>query len=142
MTGPAQPPANMPPEILHLRKLLVEDPTHGASATGAWDAAWRSDVTPWDSRLKDVQPSLRELVESEFWHERVEPGLREIGGRVRALVAGCGRGYDAIYFALQGIDSVGIDLSPTAVRAANDHLESLGANAPKNVELFVLRKFL
>ncbi|GAA5853560.1 hypothetical protein JCM3766R1_003129 [Sporobolomyces carnicolor] len=134
MTGPAQPPATMPPEILHLRKLLAEDPTHGASATGAWDAAWRSDVTPWDSRLKDVQPSLRELVESEFWHERVEPGLREIGGRVRALVAGCGRGYDAIYFALQGIDSVGIDLSPTAVRAANDHLESLGANAPKNVE--------
>ncbi|GAA5869169.1 hypothetical protein JCM16303_000380 [Sporobolomyces ruberrimus] len=126
-------PPQMPAEILKLRELISSDPTGGATATGAWDEAWRANVTPWDSKLKDVQPSLRELVD-ENW-DNVKgvswDSLRENGGK--ALVAGCGRGYDAIYFASKGIDTIGMDLSPTAVDAARQHLSTL-SGAPSNVE--------
>jgi hypothetical protein len=81
----------MPAEILKLRSLISSDPTGGTSATGAWDEAWRANVTPWDSKLKDVQPSLRELVDEKWGQVRgIEwDSLKEDGGR--ALVAGCGR---------------------------------------------------
>lgn len=36
----------------------------------------------------------------------------------RALVPGCGRGYDAIAFGKSGYDSTGLDLSPTGVEQA------------------------
>lgn len=36
----------------------------------------------------------------------------------RALVPGCGRGYDSIAFGKSGYDSVGLDLSPTGVEQA------------------------
>ena len=36
----------------------------------------------------------------------------------RAIVPGCGRGYDAAYFARLGLESWGVDISPTAVEAA------------------------
>jgi len=83
-------PPQMPAEILKLRSLLSSDPSGGASATGAWDEAWRSNVTPWDSKLKDVQPSLRELVEEKWGDvEGVEWDTLKKDGK--ALVAGCGR---------------------------------------------------
>ncbi|GAA6019180.1 hypothetical protein JCM11491_001406 [Sporobolomyces phaffii] len=122
----------MPAEILRLRELLASDPTGGASATGAWDEAWRNDVTPWDSKLKDVQPSLRELVDDR-WHDVPLEWAALAANQGRALVAGCGRGYDATYFATKGIDALGIDLSQTAVDAARRHLATL-SGAPTNVE--------
>ncbi|GAA5990626.1 hypothetical protein JCM5350_001332 [Sporobolomyces pararoseus] len=125
-------PPQMPAEIMKLRSLLSSDPTNGASSSGAWDEAWRSNVTPWDSKLKDVQPSLRELVE-EKWDQVKGVEWNELQKDGKALVAGCGRGYDAIYFASKGIDSIGMDLSPTAVEAAKAHLSSL-SGAPSNVE--------
>lgn len=36
----------------------------------------------------------------------------------RALVPGCGRGYDVIAFGRSGYDSTGLDLSPTGVEQA------------------------
>ncbi|CAN0488763.1 unnamed protein product, partial [Ectocarpus sp. 8 AP-2014] len=36
----------------------------------------------------------------------------------RALVPGCGRGYDSIAFGKSGYDSIGLDLSPTGVEQA------------------------
>ncbi|GAA5898962.1 uncharacterized protein JCM6883_003487 [Sporobolomyces salmoneus] len=124
-------PPQMPAEILKLRSLLASDPSQGAKADGAWDEAWRSNVTPWDSKLKDVQPSLRELIEENWGETGIRwEDLRQDEGK--ALVAGCGRGYDAIYFASRGIPSVGIDLSPRAVEAAQAHLATL-SGAPTNV---------
>ncbi|GAA5939637.1 uncharacterized protein JCM15063_005239 [Sporobolomyces koalae] len=121
----------MPAEILKLRELMSNDPSQGASAVGAWDQAWRAQITPWDSKLKDVQPSLRELVE-EHW-QSVKGVTWESLQDGKALVAGCGRGYDAIYFASKGISAVGLDLSPTAVEAAREHLANLPGEARTNV---------
>ncbi|GAA5846392.1 hypothetical protein JCM5353_000477 [Sporobolomyces roseus] len=122
-------PPRMPAEILKLRELISQDPSQGAAAEGAWDGAWRANVTPWDSKLKDVQPSLRELVEERWAKTGIEWESLKDG---KALVAGCGRGYDAIFFASKGIDAIGMDLSSTAVEAAREHHSSL-SGAPSNV---------
>ncbi|KAJ4485286.1 S-adenosyl-L-methionine-dependent methyltransferase [Lentinula aciculospora] len=90
-----------------MRAIITEDPQ-------SWDILWKQKVTPWDSG--EIQPPLRQVVE---------------GGNVpfakggRALVPGCGRGYDTIYLALAlGTDTIGLDASVTAVEAANELLQS------------------
>ncbi|CEQ41899.1 SPOSA6832_03669, partial [Sporobolomyces salmonicolor] len=124
-------PTSMPESILKMRELLASDPTEGRSATGGWDQAWKADLTPWDSKNKDVQPALRELVE-ERWAEVGLPLASLSDGM--ALVPGCGRGYDAVFFASKGIDAIGLDLSATAVEAAKAH-HAAQPGAPSNVEL-------
>ncbi|GAA5935393.1 hypothetical protein JCM1841_001943 [Sporobolomyces salmonicolor] len=123
-------PTSMPESILKMRELLASDPTEGRSATGGWDQAWKADLTPWDSKNKDVQPALRELVE-ERWAEVGLPLASLSDGM--ALVPGCGRGYDAVFFASKGIDAIGLDLSATAVEAAKAH-HAAQPGAPSNVE--------
>ncbi|GAA6061617.1 hypothetical protein JCM10212_000959 [Sporobolomyces blumeae] len=124
---------HVPPALVQVREFLSSDPTQGTTPTGGWDQCWKAQVTPWDSQAKDVQPSLRELVEDK-WHDvdGVEWSDLVEGGKGKALVAGCGRGYDAIYFASKGFDAVGMDLSPTAVERAKEHHASL-SGAPQNV---------
>ncbi|KAE9389993.1 S-adenosyl-L-methionine-dependent methyltransferase [Gymnopus androsaceus JB14] len=72
------------------------------------------NVLPWDAG--EIQPPLRQVIE---------------GGEVpfpkegKALVPGCGRGYDAIYLASAlGHDTIGLDCSATAVEAAQKLLQS------------------
>jgi SAM-dependent methyltransferase len=52
----------------------------------------------------------------------------EAGGKVRkrALVPGCGRGYDVLLFASYGYDAYGLDASSTALRAAEKLLQDQG----------------
>ncbi|KAF9221882.1 S-adenosyl-L-methionine-dependent methyltransferase [Gyrodon lividus] len=77
-------------------RLLQENPDNG------WDNAWKAGVTPWDAG--DVQPALRNLILSK------ELDLPKQG---RAL------GYDATFIASNlGLDALAIDISPTAVQAA------------------------
>ena len=61
---------------------------------------------------------------------RVEPALAKLcaGGslppRGRALVPGCGRGYAVAELARAGFDATGLEIAPTAVKAANDHISA------------------
>ncbi|KPV76316.1 uncharacterized protein RHOBADRAFT_52341 [Rhodotorula graminis WP1] len=113
--------------LLKVRELLGSDPTGGQSATGGWDQAWKANATPWDAG--DVQPAFRELLDERWAHVGVPLDSLKDG---KALVAGCGRGCDAAFIAAHGIDTLGIDLSPTAVQVARDHLAAQ-ANAPQNI---------
>ncbi|KAL5629534.1 hypothetical protein BROUX41_001140 [Berkeleyomyces rouxiae] len=78
-----------------------------ASHAKRWDALWAEQKTPWDC----AQPS---------------PALSEALAKVhcararlrRALVPGCGRGYDVRLLASWGFDAVGLDASTTAIVAA------------------------
>lgn len=49
----------------------------------------------------------------------------------KALVPGCGRGYDVCEMAKRGYDALGLDIAPTAVKAASEYsdgaLEENGA---------------
>ncbi|KAI0685916.1 S-adenosyl-L-methionine-dependent methyltransferase [Cytidiella melzeri] len=91
-----------------IRGFIAEDPKAG------WDEAWKANVTPWD--VGEVQPAFYDLLKTS--------GI-DFPKSGRALVPGCGRAYDAIYIANElGHHTLAIDISPTAVKAAEELLSS------------------
>lgn len=92
-----------------VHSIVTEDPK-------SWDELWKQDLTPWDDG--QMQPPLRSLIESK------ELELPPTG---RALVPGCGSGYDAIFLGSAiGYDVVGLDISSKAVECAQKNLTSSG----------------
>ncbi|EIN10667.1 S-adenosyl-L-methionine-dependent methyltransferase [Punctularia strigosozonata HHB-11173 SS5] len=111
------------PAQAKVRELIKERGQNG------WDDAW--SATPWD--VGKIQPPLRTLLES---------GRLELPKTGRALVPGCGKGYDAIFIAeTLGYDTVAADISPTAVEAAKQHASSSPNGLPSNVSFEVIDFF-
>ncbi|KAG8218361.1 S-adenosyl-L-methionine-dependent methyltransferase [Butyriboletus roseoflavus] len=105
---------SMPVAFEELVRIIKESPVSG------WDNAWKVGVTPWDSG--DVQPALCNLIMSN------ELDLPKNG---RALIPGCGKGYDATFIASQlGLDVLAIDLSSTAIQAARDRFDTSSSRVP------------
>ncbi|EKM54217.1 uncharacterized protein PHACADRAFT_257911 [Phanerochaete carnosa HHB-10118-sp] len=101
-----------------VRDLVAKDPVRG------WDDAWKANMTPWDDG--GVQPPLRDLLSA---HELKLPTSG------RALVPGCGKGYDAHFIATTtGLDTLAVDISPTAVRLAKESLADLNLPSTVNVK--------
>lgn len=73
-------------------------------ASNSWDQCWVEDVTPWD--LGKVTPIVVDLVERKDL---------PVG---RALVPGCGSGYDVVALASHARHVIGLDISATAVDRA------------------------
>jgi len=95
-------------QVQKIRAIVANDTTGNP-----WDAIWKQNVTPWDQGV--VQRSLREFVESN------KVTLPTSG---KALVPGCGRGYEAVYLATKlGLETTGMDISETAVEEANKNLK-------------------
>ncbi|KAI2676871.1 hypothetical protein LCP963914a_8166 [Penicillium roqueforti] len=86
----------------------VED--HGSGWSKLWDSG-ESDL--WD-RGK-ASPALVDIIEREM--ELLDPFTPD-GERKKALVPGCGRGYDVVMLALHGFDAYGLEISETAVKKA------------------------
>ncbi|KAG8917178.1 hypothetical protein FRC01_002623 [Tulasnella sp. 417] len=83
--------------------------------SGLASAALRQErVTPWDNG--EIQPPLRDFIESNDGKAL----LSKKSENARALVPGCGTGYDAAYFASLGYEALGADLSSTAVQRAKE----------------------
>ena len=83
----------------------------------AWDELWAKSFTPWDRNQPN--PALVETVEKKA--ALFSSPIQKVEGaktRKKALVPGCGGGYDVLLFASLGFDSYGLDTSQTAVRAA------------------------
>ena len=76
-----------------------------------FDAMYLEGSPPWD--IGRAQPKFVQLVEEG-----------RITGRV--LDVGCGTGENAIYFATQGLDVVGVDGAPEAIRQAHDKARTRG----------------
>ncbi|MEX2011179.1 MAG: class I SAM-dependent methyltransferase [Chloroflexota bacterium] len=70
---------------------------------GAWDAAYRSGIVPWD--VGHPQSVFVRLADAGAIASPV-------------LEAGCGTGGHALYFSSRGIEAVGVDFSPVAIAAA------------------------
>jgi methyl halide transferase len=93
-----------------------------------WDTLWHNENTPWDRGLPS--PALVELLKDKHF-----PLVPE-GKKGKALVPGCGRGYDVVLFAgltgdEQNIEkAVGLDVSEKAVEEARER----HANAPGHSE--------
>uniref|UniRef100_A0A0D9WM19 Methyltransferase domain-containing protein n=1 Tax=Leersia perrieri TaxID=77586 RepID=A0A0D9WM19_9ORYZ len=87
------------PAVGRLRELVK----CGEAADG-WEKSWESGVTPWD--LGKPTPIIEHLVKS---------GTLPKG---RALVPGCGMGYDVVALASPERFVVGLDISSTAMEKA------------------------
>jgi len=91
------------------------DPSKAVETQG-WEQLWQEGITPW--------ATLRINAPMTYLFEK-EQGEIKIPRGGKALVPGCGRGDDVVIFGKLGYDSLGIDLSPTAVQHANEWLKTV-----------------
>lgn len=92
--------------------------SHFSSASGIaehgqkWDSLWKDNFTPWDKGTPS--PALVDILS-----ERQDLFPNTSGGsRKKALVPGCGKGYDVLLLAAFGYDAYGLEISSTALEAA------------------------
>lgn len=84
--------------------------------TSRWEALWQQgELLLWDKGKPS--PALVDLLSKR--RDLVGPSVVD-GKRKRALVPGCGRGYDVLLLASCGYDAYGLDVSQSAVRACED----------------------
>ncbi|KAF7718066.1 Uncharacterized protein PECH_002402 [Penicillium ucsense] len=84
--------------------------------TSGWSDLWDSGESGLWDRGK-ASPALVDLIERQDTSSFFDPFTQD-GRRKKALVPGCGRGYDAVMLALHGFDVVGLEVSETAVKEA------------------------
>lgn len=78
-----------------------------------WEALWKEDFLPWDKGFPS--PALVDLLASRQDLFKTPPGRRK-----KALVPGCGKGYDVLLLSAYGYDAYGLDVSETALEAAKE----------------------
>lgn len=93
-----------------LRTTFLNQPPEKLAAR--WDDMWKQKVTPWDRDLPN--PALVDLLTSGM----LGSSFTHSGQRKKALVPGCGKGYDVLLLASHGYDAYGIDVSETALEEA------------------------
>ncbi len=99
--------------FVHTRKIGFFD-----KANRDWEKAWQMKLTPWDLKGTVVPPLV----------DAINSGIILPPGK-KALVPGCGSGYECIYLRQAGFSKViGLDLSVTAVDVANRMLEKSPVN--------------
>ena len=90
-----------------------------------WDKMWKHSITPWNR--DEPNPALVDAIndKSDLFGS---PFKEKDGEKIRkkALVPGCGKGYDVLLFSSLGYDSHGLDASPTAVEEARKLLLEQG----------------
>lgn len=95
-----------------------------ASHPRRWDDLWKAgDFLPWDRGVPN--PALVDTLEQK--KTLLGPALAPSDNsdsshkvRRKALVPGCGRGYDVFLLASFGYDAVGVEASENAVKAARE----------------------
>jgi len=96
------------------RAKLLEHFKGRENQPGAWDDLWKGkDFLPWDRlmpnpALVDILNDRTDLIGSSM----------DGGRRKKALVPGCGRGYDCVLLASYGYDAYGLEGSENAIEEA------------------------
>ncbi|KAJ4176549.1 hypothetical protein NW767_015411 [Fusarium falciforme] len=89
------------------------------SQKSGWVELWDSDESDlWDRGTPSA--ALIDWIESRPAQLNQSTNRR----RLRALVPGCGRGYDVVMLALHGFDVIGLELSPKGAEVARAYAES------------------
>ncbi|KAK8512121.1 hypothetical protein V6N13_097201 [Hibiscus sabdariffa] len=101
--------------VQKLQQLVKTNPSAG------WEESWKQGVTPWDlGRPTPVVLHLRDT------------GSLPMG---RALVPGCGTGYDVVAMACPGRYAVGLDISEEGIKKA----KQMSSSSP-NADYFTFLK--
>ncbi|SMR41516.1 unnamed protein product [Zymoseptoria tritici ST99CH_1E4] len=103
--------------------------TDPSTHTSHWESLWSKSTTPWDRSGPSL--ALKDAILSKPSIFGPTPSSKDQSTtcRKRALVPGCGRGYDVLLLASLGYDTVGLDASKTAIAAA-ESLKSTLASKP------------
>lgn len=119
-------------------RLLDHFPNGSSDKPDRWAMLWdKGDFLPWDSgapnpALVDVLTDRKDLIGTCF-KEDGTPAEKEEGGRKerkKALVPGCGRGYDVILLASFGYDAYGLEVSDKAVELCVQEQQMNGDKYP------------
>jgi SAM-dependent methyltransferase len=83
-----------------------------------WEALWQDNFVPWDRGVPN--PALLDIINQhkDLFGESTTQATDGTKTRKRALVPGCGGGYDVMLLASFGYDAIGVDASATAIKAA------------------------
>ncbi|KAI6819559.1 hypothetical protein KC332_g2389 [Hortaea werneckii] len=93
---------------------------------GGWNAMWEQNVTPWDrgepspALVDTLQYKLPQIEASSFQDTSSNKAHHQPTRRKKALVPGCGRGYDVLLLASYGYDAYGLDTSTLAIQGAQE----------------------
>lgn len=85
-----------------------------------WDELWKQDFLPWDKGFPN--PALVDLLTKR--HQELPSSYS--GQRKKALVPGCGKGYDVLLLAAFGYDAYGLEYSSVAVEACKKNEKEHG----------------
>ncbi|KAF2128535.1 thiol methyltransferas-like protein [Dothidotthia symphoricarpi CBS 119687] len=96
--------------------------------SAGWTSLWESNESNlWDRG--QPSPAFVDFLDTHAYGKSLVNG----GHQLKALVPGCGRGHDVAMLALHGFESYGLEVSPTAVETANEHVKfQLAKPAPHN----------
>ncbi|KAJ6149613.1 TPMT family [Penicillium samsonianum] len=114
-------------------RLLRHFSGEGPPANDRWAALWDAgDFLPWDQGIPNpalvhVMENRQDLIGASVFIQDDEKGERR---RKRALVPGCGRGYDVLLLSSLGYDAYGLEVSAKAVEEANTWAEEHLADYP------------
>lgn len=118
-------PAATPPTDARAR-LLATFAAPPSEHGKRWDKLWEEkDFLPWDKGTPN--PALVDLLNDR--RDLIGSPLMEEGGnkrRKRALVPGCGRGYDVLLLASFGYDAYGLEISKSAVQTCEEEKRTNG----------------
>ncbi|KAJ5295741.1 S-adenosyl-L-methionine-dependent methyltransferase [Penicillium antarcticum] len=108
---PLQSPEGQTRLVRHFEGRSIDD--HSA----AWSNLWDTDNSDMWDRGKP-SPALIDALEQN--QDTFNP-ITADGRRKRALVPGCGKGYDVVMLALHGFDAYGLDVSSKGVSVAEEY---------------------
>lgn len=129
----SKPSLNQPKLSEHFSKFQPEN------QVDAWDELWKKETTPWDRgehnpALEDTLLQRRGFLGTALQDDNVAtvPGGGDSNGnkRKKALVPGCGRGFDVFLLAGFGYDAYGLEYSDTALEICRQEAARIGDNIP------------
>jgi hypothetical protein len=113
-SGPQSPTPTHWQEHLSMSKLTDQQDAWGHAMHDAYMGKPAHEVYERDDGLVSVADSRRYVKESRYWQAWEKSGLKFARGKVLDL--GCGAGRTALYLQQQGLDVLGIDNSPLAIK--------------------------
>ncbi|KAB8342897.1 hypothetical protein FH972_022494 [Carpinus fangiana] len=95
-----------------------------------WDDLYKQDFIPWDKGFSN--PALADTLSDRT--DILGSPMHSLGRRKRALVPGCGKGYDVLLLASFGYDAFGLEVSERALEACKETVQKASDTRPTNSE--------
>lgn len=118
--------AALPTDAQAPSRLFIQFDGHAPSEHGSkWNELYEQDYIPWDKGFPgpafvDLLTEREDLLGPSFV---VDPAQGQ--RRKKALVAGCGKGYDVLLLSAFGYDAYGLEISELALKAARESEKNL-----------------